>query len=282
MVTIKEKSNEASLATNLRENAIRQQGKVSLSLFNYCFLVYFYLITEIKKNAKHAKGVLLDVGSGSSPFKNYFLKNVEKYLLHEHPQAAKPGFTYDYLSELPQISAPSSSIDTIISFSVLEHVSEPFETIKEFKRILKDNGIFIISVPQYWHLHEEPHDYLRFTKYILKENITKIGFEILYMKELGRSFAVVGQAFCNALILLFDLNHVKSIFDFLRGKKTTVTHDRDAVTVSLRYALYKSPLIFLSIILIPIINILFLTLDLFIGSPRDTIGYFVIARKKLI
>ena len=258
---------------NLRENALRQSSKINLSLFNYCFLTYFYLIKEIKKNASYAKGTLLDVGCGSSPFQNHFSQYIEKYLKHEHPEAAKENIKYDYLSELPEINAPNNSIDTIISFSVLEHVSKPFETLKEFKRILKDNGNFIISVPQYWHLHEEPHDYLRFTKYILKEKINELGFEIVYMKELGRSFAVVGQAFCNAIILLFDLNHVKNIFNFLSGKNP------QDIGKSIMYAIYKSPLILLSIILIPVINILFLTLEQLLGSSRDTIGYFVVAKK---
>ena len=260
---------------NIRQNAVRQTKKINLSIFNYCFLSYYYLLKEIKKNASQAKGVLLDVGCGSSPFEAYFLKHVDKYLKHEHPEAAKSNITYDYLSELPKISTPDSSIDTVISFSVLEHVSKPFETLKEFKRILKKDGLFLISVPQYWHLHEEPHDYLRFTKYVLKEEIERLDFKILYMKEIGKSFALVGQAFCNALILLFDLNHVKNIFNFLLGKKV------NNISKSLFYALYKSPLILLAVILIPIINLTFLTLDL-IGSSRDTIGYFVIAQKNAI
>lgn len=268
MQILKEKSVKENETTNLRLNAVRQEGTVNLSLFNYCFLVYFYLINEIKKNSHFAKGILLDVGCGSSPFKGYFIKHVDKYLKHEHPEAAKSHIKYDYLSELAHIPAPDKSFDTIVCFSVLEHVMEPFETINEFNRVLKEDGAFIISVPQYWHLHEEPHDYFRFTKYGLKNKITNSGFEIVYLSELGRSFATVGQAFCNAIILMFDLNHVKSIF----SKKPSLK--------SIFYAIYMSPLILISIILIPLINLFFLILDKILGSPRDTIGYFVIAKKK--
>lgn len=272
MVIVKDK---ISPAANARENAIRQERSISLTPFNYCFLVYFYLVNEIKKNAHYAKGTLLDVGCGSSPFENYFLKYTEQYLKHEHPLVAKNDVKYDFLSELPLIPANSNSIDTIISISVLEHISEPFETIKEFKRILKNNGIIMLSVPQYWHLHEEPHDYFRFTKHALRKKLTEIGFEVISIKETGKSFAVVGQSFCNALILMFDLNQVKNIAGFLSGHKTT------NLGKSIMYALYKSPLILLTVILIPIINMLFLTLDQLFGSPRDTIGYFVVAKKRI-
>ena len=258
---------------NLRENAVRQGSRINLALFNYCFLVYYYLIKEIEKNAHYASGVLLDVGCGNTPFQEYFLKYIKKYLKHEHPAAAKKNITYDYLSELPALNVPDSSVNTIVSFAVLEHVSEPFETIKEFYRILKTNGIFMIYVPQYWHLHEEPHDYLRFTKYILQEKIREKSFEILYMKGIGKSFAIAGQALCNALVLMFDLNHVKNIFALLKGEKPT------GVLNSLIYTICKLPLILLSVLLIPVINLTFLALDLLLGSEKDTIGYFVIARK---
>ncbi len=271
MPLVKEKPKQT--IDNLRENAVRQSSKINLSLFNYCFLTYFYLIREIKKNASYAKGTLLDIGCGSSPLENYFSTYVEKYLKHEHPEAAKENIKYDYLSELPEINAPNNSIDTIVSFAVLEHVSKPFEALAECKRILKENGILIIYVPQYWHLHEEPHDYFRFTKYILKEKMSELNLEIIHLKEIGGSFAVVGQAFCNAIILMFDLTHVKNIFNFLSGKKS------DGLGKSIIYTIYKSPLILLAIILIPIINILFLILDQLLGSPRDTIGYFVVAKK---
>lgn len=273
MSITKEKKSNMENKINERENAVRQKSEINLSPFNYCFLVYYHLINEIKKNAFHAKGTLLDVGCGSSPFKKYFISHIDNYLKHEHPAAAKPNIKYDFLSELPQISTTDSSIDTIISFSVLEHVSEPFKTIDEFHRILKIGGVFIISVPQYWHLHEEPHDYLRFTKYILRKKIVDSGFEILSIKELGGTFSTVGQALCNALVLIFDMNHVKNIFNFLSGTKVK------NLWKSLLYSLIMSPLILLSIILIPLTNILFLILDKILGSPRDTIGYLVIAKK---
>lgn len=272
MVITKEKKEETSIQ-NIRDNAIRQESSISLSLFNYCFLTYLYLTRELKKSVLFAKGILLDVGCGSCPYESYFTKHIEKYLKHDHPLTTKENIHYDYISELPKINAPSNSVDTIISISVLEHVSEPIETLKECGRILKANGILIVYVPQYWHLHEEPFDFYRFTKHLLREKLITMGFEIIQIKEIGKSFAVVGQAFCNAIVLMFDLGHVKNIFNFLSGKKTA------NIMNSIIYTIYKSPLIVLAVFLIPVINLTFFLLDTIIGSPRDTIGNLVIARK---
>lgn len=274
MQTVEEKPINTIESAKIRHNALRQGKKINLSLFNYCFLTYFHLTREIKKYARYAKGIVLDVGCGSSPFKGYFDKYAEEYLKHEHPDAAKEGVKYDVLSELPKIDVKDKSIDTIICISVLEHVSEPIETIKEFHRILRDEGIIIISVPQYWHLHEEPHDYYRFTKHLLNKKMPELGFDIIHIKETGKSFAVVGQVLCNSLILLFDLNHVKNIFSLLSGERPK------NIGKSLTYMLYKSPLIVLTVFLIPIINFVCLLLDKVAGSKRDTIGYFVLAIKK--
>jgi hypothetical protein len=60
----------------------------------------------------------------------------------------------------------------------------------------------------------------------------------------------------------------------LRGEKPA------GILESLIYTICKSPLILLSILLIPVINLTFLLLDLLLGSEKDTIGYFVIARKR--
>lgn len=217
MVLLKEKIS----TENIRQQPLRQGSKIRLFVFNYCFLIYQYLIYEIKKNAHFTKGILLDVGCGSSPFEIYFRKYVTKYLKHEHPDAIKENYLYDYISELPKINAPDCCFDTVLSMSVLEHILEPFETIKEMGRILKPNGNLMLYVPQYWHLHEEPFDYLRFTKYAIIEKLTSYNFEILYLKEIGKSFSVAGQSLCNALVLLFELEHVKNLIDFISFKKCT-------------------------------------------------------------
>lgn len=68
------------------------------------------------------------------------------------------------------------SAGTIIATSLLEHVKEPLKAITEFKRILKSNGIIIITVPFNFKIHNYPADYWRFTPECLKENLKEFTF----------------------------------------------------------------------------------------------------------
>jgi SAM-dependent methyltransferase len=65
------------------------------------------------------------------------------------------------MTNLSQIE--NNSVGTIICCDTLEHVNNPFATIKEFKRILKKEGVLIITTPFYFKIHSYPNDYYRFT-----------------------------------------------------------------------------------------------------------------------
>jgi len=59
-------------------------------------------------------------------------------------------------------------------------------------------GVAIYSVPFIWHLHEEPRDFYRFSKYGLKYLFEKAGFEIVEIKALSGFWITFGQLFvCN-------------------------------------------------------------------------------------
>lgn len=64
---------------------------------------------------------------------------------------------------------------------VLEHVKNPFNAIKEIQRVLKPGGIIIGSTPFVFPIHDEPHDFYRYTKYGLR-NLFK-DFECIELIE---------------------------------------------------------------------------------------------------
>lgn len=62
-------------------------------------------------------------------------------------------FSVDDASTLSSLK--SKSIDLITSFETIEHLSQPQSVLKQFKRVIADNGTLIISTPNKDNYHED-------------------------------------------------------------------------------------------------------------------------------
>jgi SAM-dependent methyltransferase len=91
-----------------------------------------------------------------------------------------------------EIPSEPDSFDGALCTAVLEHLEEPEKAIRECHRVLKPGGIAIYSVPFIWHLHEEPRDFFRFSKYGLRYLFEKVGFELIEMRPLSGFFTTFG------------------------------------------------------------------------------------------
>jgi len=80
------------------------------------------------------------------------------------------GLGVDIVLDIRAIDLPDSSIGTLICTEVLEHVDRPFEAMKEIFRVLKDDGLLVLTAPMNLEIHGSPFDYWRFTSQ---------GFEVL-------------------------------------------------------------------------------------------------------
>jgi len=140
------------------------------------WLVYHIGDRFIKKHKHLYCGVLVDLGCGECPYKDYFMNHVDSYIgvdwtnsLHN----SKAEIESDLNKE---IKLDDEMADTIISFSVLEHLCEPQRFVDESYRILKKGGNIVLQVPWQWHIHEAPYDYFRYTPYGLKYMFEKAGY----------------------------------------------------------------------------------------------------------
>jgi SAM-dependent methyltransferase len=138
---------------------------------------------------RFGRGRLLDVGCGEKPFKR-FGRSVDEWIgldVPDNPVADVHG----YADQLPFADA---SFDTVLCTQVLEHVPDPAAVLHEFRRVLRDGGHVIVTAPQYWPLHEEPHDYYRYTPYGLRHLFEHAGLENVMMRSRGTGFRVAFQA----------------------------------------------------------------------------------------
>ena len=100
-----------------------------------------------------SRGTILDIGCGTGEFLNYCKENnwqtlgIEPGLDARKQAQEKHNLSVNDEAYISQI--PDNSFDVITLWHVLEHVHELNERVAELKRIIKDNGVVIIAVPNH-------------------------------------------------------------------------------------------------------------------------------------
>lgn len=164
------------------------------SIFNKNWLVKNIVYSEIRKFAtKYAHGILLDIGCGEKPYESEFTPYITEYIGLDHENTMHNRSKVDIFATAYNTTIPDNYVDTILNTSVIEHLEEPCEAINEMNRIIKPGGCVILTGQFFWHLHEEPRDFYRYSKYGLKYLFEKNGFEIVELKPLSGFWVTFGQ-----------------------------------------------------------------------------------------
>ncbi len=154
-----------------------QPGILGL-LFNPFYLARRGLWLELEKLMPHLSGQLLDIGCGSKPYKA--LAQVQSYVGLEIDDGVTRNNSYaDVLYDGKALPFPDASFDCVLSNQVLEHVFEPEDFLKEINRVLKKDGLLLLTVPFVWSEHEQPYDYGRYSSFGLKFLMEKNSFEMI-------------------------------------------------------------------------------------------------------
>jgi SAM-dependent methyltransferase len=76
----------------------------------------------------------------------------------------------DFVGDLGQLPVKNDRLDAVICWSVLEHVYEPQQCVREIRRVLKKNGTGLFQLPFFYPCHGTEHsvDCYRFTIHGLK------------------------------------------------------------------------------------------------------------------
>ena len=144
---------------------------------------------------RYIKGRLIDIGCGEKPYTHLLKPYVSEHLGIDFEGTQHDKSMIDLFGTAYHLPVENGSFDSAICTAVLEHLEEPEQAVRECYRVLKPGGVAIYSVPFIWHLHEEPRDFYRFSKYGLKYIFEKVGFEILELKALSGFWVTFGQLF---------------------------------------------------------------------------------------
>ncbi len=146
-------------------------------------------------SSKYLKGHLIDIGCGTKPYQDLLAPYITKHIGVDHESTLHNQSNIDLSGTAYKIPVEDASFDSAICTAVLEHLEEPELALRECHRVLKSGGTAIYSVPFIWHLHEEPRDFYRYSKYGLKYLFEKSGFEVVELKALSGFWVTFGQLF---------------------------------------------------------------------------------------
>lgn len=153
-----------------------------------------FMIGSARTVPEHAR--VLDVGAGDAPYAELFAHTDYVTLdwgssPHEGAQKAAVSASAD---AMPLADA---SFDVVVLTQVLEHVRRPASVLAEIARVLRPGGRLLATVPFVWELHEEPHDYWRFTPYALASLLEDAGLDAITIEPRSDSFSALAQLMTN-------------------------------------------------------------------------------------
>lgn len=144
------------------------------------------LHTEIRNVAQYIHGKTLDIGAGNYDRYSGLFPNATEYMRMDMKDA-------DIVGSIYEIPFENETFDSLVSTQVFEHLAYPQKGAAEMFRVLKNGGYALVTVPQWNELHEEPHDYFRYTKYGIETLFTDEGFKIITMNQVGGYYSNLAQ-----------------------------------------------------------------------------------------
>lgn len=137
---------------------------------------------------RHARGHLLDLGAGQVPLYGCYRELVTSTTCVDWQNSAHPCEHIDHLLDLDQpLPLPNAAYDTVLLTDVLEHTQRPLQLLGEISRVLAPGGKLLLTMPFFYWIHEAPHDYARYTSFMLRKLCERSGLRVMELEATGGS-----------------------------------------------------------------------------------------------
>jgi len=161
---------------------------------------------RIVEKFKKPPGALLDLGCGTGGFLKVMARGGWKAQGIEKSDKIKKYSTEEnkiYCADLLDMKFDGGSFDVITLWQVLEHLSDPKKYLAEINRLLKEDGILVVSVPnigsmqakfganKWFHL-DVPRHIWHFTPETVSELLRRAGFRVKEIKHFSLEYNSFG------------------------------------------------------------------------------------------
>lgn len=144
------------------------------------------------------KGKVLDVGGKKTNKSGGFIPHTERVLSWRYVNIDKKT-NPDYLVDAASVPIKDNTIDCILLCETLEHVSDPAGVLREAYRLLKHDGVIIITMPFMFPAHAEPYDFQRWTDNKMDLELSEAGFSDVRIEPMGGALAILYDIVRNEL-----------------------------------------------------------------------------------
>ena len=185
---------------------------------------------------------ILDAGAGEAQYKKYCLHldyTAQDIAVYEG-SGNQVGFqtgerdysNLDIISDINNIPVEDDSFDIVLCSEVIEHITDPVKVFSELNRVLKKDGILIVTAPFNSLTHCAPFHYSTgFSRYFYEHHLPLNGFEILLLEPNGNYFDYlaqelrrtknIAQKYSNHEISILGKIFIKAVLNLL--KKSTAS-----------------------------------------------------------
>ncbi|WP_082592186.1 class I SAM-dependent methyltransferase [Stenotrophomonas nitritireducens] len=169
-------------------DAVHSNEYIKRVLFNPFAEYHQWRLLGFVRDAAHeigAGGSVIDIGAGELKYRSQFSHC--RYVSNDLC-VGDEGWNYegiDLVSSAYAIPVEDDSFDAVLCIQVMEHLDNPDGAFREFHRILKGRGRAYVSAPLLAGEHQQPHDFLRYTRYGFSVLGERNGFRVLSISPHG-------------------------------------------------------------------------------------------------
>jgi len=183
--------------------------------FHPQWLIYISESEVDEQIRAEANGIVLDIGCADQSLRKKISSECT-YIGLDYPGTVDTMYKTKptVFGDAHQPPFDAKSVDTVTLMEVLEHVSNPEIALRESCKLLKGNGVLLLSMPFLYPVHDAPADYQRFTKFKLEALLSANGMTVEKMVSIGQPIATAA-ALLNIALAKSMINSVKKLHLFI-------------------------------------------------------------------